>query len=70
MVPVRYLEADAVWGKTQREPTHRTGYELKCASMYEGWQWRAGPTPGHQGIRETTTTWWRSSCTVMGVKGE
>jgi hypothetical protein len=47
VVPVLYLEADGVWVKTQREPTHRTGYELKCASMYEGWEWLAGPTPGH-----------------------
>lgn len=47
VVPVRYLEADGVWVKTQREPAHRTGYELKCASMYEGWRWRAGPTAGH-----------------------
>jgi hypothetical protein len=47
VVPVLYLEADGVWVKTQREPAHRHGYELKCASMYEGWAWRAGPTPGH-----------------------
>lgn len=47
VVPVLYLEADGVWVKTQREPTHRTGYELKCASMYEGWERLAGPTPGH-----------------------
>jgi hypothetical protein len=47
VVPVLYLEADGVWVKTQREPAHRTGVELKCASMYEGWRWRAGPTPGH-----------------------
>ncbi len=47
VVPVLYLEADGVWVKTQREPTHRTGYELKCASAYEGWEWLAGPTPGH-----------------------
>ena len=47
VVPVLYLEADGVWVKTQREPAHRTGYELKCASVYEGWRWQAGPTPGH-----------------------
>jgi hypothetical protein len=46
-VPALYVEADGVWVKTQREPTHRTGYEVKCASMYEGWQWLAGPTVGH-----------------------
>ena len=47
VVPVLYLEADGVWVKTQREPAHPTGYELKCASMYEGWESLAGPTPGH-----------------------
>ena len=47
VVPVLYLEADGVWVKTQREPAHRTGYELKCASMYEGWRRQAGPTAGH-----------------------
>jgi hypothetical protein len=46
-VPVLYLEADGVWVKTQREPAHASGLELKCASMYEGWEWRAAPTPGH-----------------------
>ena len=47
VVPVLYLEADGVWVKTQREPAHRTGYELKCASTYEGWRRQAGPTAGH-----------------------
>lgn len=47
VVPVLYLEADGVWVKTQREPAHPTGYELKCASLYEGWDWIGGPTPGH-----------------------
>ena len=47
VVPVLYLEADGVWVKTQREPAHRTGCELKCASSYEGWEWLAGPTPRH-----------------------
>ena len=47
VVPVLYVEADGVWVKTQREPAYRTGYELKCASAYEGWQWLGGPTPGH-----------------------
>jgi hypothetical protein len=47
VVPVLYLEADGVWVKTQREPAHATGLELKCASIYEGWEWLAGPTPGH-----------------------
>ena len=42
-----YVEADGVWVKTQREPAHRTGYEVKCASAYEGWAPVAGPTPGH-----------------------
>jgi hypothetical protein len=42
-----YVEADGVHVKTQREPTHRGGYELKCASAYEGWAHLAGPTPGH-----------------------
>jgi Uncharacterised protein family (UPF0236) len=42
-----YVEADGVWVPTQREPAHRTGYELKCASAYEGWAPLAGPTPGH-----------------------
>ncbi len=47
VVPVLSVEADGVWVKTQREPEHRAGYELKTASMYEGWEWLAGPTPGH-----------------------
>ena len=47
VVAVLYGEADGVWVKTQREPAHRDGYELKTASFYEGWQWLAGPTPGH-----------------------
>jgi len=47
VVPLLYVEANGVWVKTQREPTHRTGCELKCASVYEGWDWLAGPTPGH-----------------------
>jgi Uncharacterised protein family (UPF0236) len=42
-----YVEADGVWVKTQREPAHRSGYELKCASAYEGWAPLAGPTAGH-----------------------
>jgi hypothetical protein len=42
-----YVEADGVHVKTQREPAHRGGYELKCASAYEGWARLAGPTPGH-----------------------
>ena len=42
-----YVEADGVHVKTQREPAHRGGYELKCASIYEGWERLAGPTPGH-----------------------
>lgn len=42
-----YVEADGVWGKTQSEPAHPTGYERKCASAYEGWQELAGPTRGH-----------------------
>lgn len=42
-----YVEADGVHVKTQREPAHRGGYELKCASAYEGWEHVAGPTPGH-----------------------
>ena len=46
VVPVLYLEADGVWVKTQREPAHRTGYELKCASMYEGWRVAGGPHAG------------------------
>ena len=46
VVPVLYLEADGVWVKTQREPAHRTGYELKCASMYEGWRVAGGPDAG------------------------
>jgi hypothetical protein len=47
VVGVLYAEADGVWVKTQREPTHRHGCELKCASTYEGWDPLAGPTPGH-----------------------
>jgi hypothetical protein len=47
VVGVLYAEADGVWVKTQREPTHRHGCELKCASTYEGWAPLAGPTPGH-----------------------
>ena len=47
VVPVLYVEADGVWVKTQREPAHLTGLELKCASSYEGWEWIAGPTLGH-----------------------
>jgi hypothetical protein len=47
VVPVLYVEADGVWVKTQREPAHAAGLELKCASVYEGWRWQAGPTPGH-----------------------
>jgi hypothetical protein len=31
-----YVEADGVHVKTQREPAHRGGYELKCASAVEG----------------------------------
>lgn|GEM_PF-6716242 len=46
-MPVLYVEADGVSVKTQLEPTHRTGCERKCASVYEGWDWLAGPTPGH-----------------------
>lgn len=42
-----YVEADGVHVKTQREPAHRGGYELKCASAYEGWERVAAPTPGH-----------------------
>jgi hypothetical protein len=42
-----YVEADGVWVKTQREPAHPTGYELKCASAYEGWERVGEPTPGH-----------------------
>lgn len=42
-----YVEADGVWVKTQREPAHRTGYEVKCASAYEGWERVGEPTPGH-----------------------
>jgi hypothetical protein len=42
-----YVEADGVHVKTQREPAHRGGYELKCASAYEGWERVADPTPGH-----------------------
>jgi hypothetical protein len=42
-----YVEADGVHVKTQREPAHRGGYELKCASAYEGWERLAEPTPGH-----------------------
>jgi hypothetical protein len=42
-----YVEADGVHVKTQREPAHRGGYELKCASAYEGWKQVATPTPGH-----------------------
>ncbi len=42
-----YVEADGVWVKTQREPAHRTGYEIKCASAYEGWERVGEPTPGH-----------------------
>jgi Uncharacterised protein family (UPF0236) len=47
VVPVLYVEADGVWVKTQREPAHAAGLELKCASAYEGWAPRAGPTAGH-----------------------
>ena len=47
VVPVLYVEADGVWVKTQREPDHRTGYELKCASRYEGWEQIGKATPGH-----------------------
>ena len=47
VVGVLYAEADGVWVKTQREPTHRHGCELKGASTYEGWDPLAGPTPGH-----------------------
>lgn len=42
-----YVEADGVHVKTQREPAHTGGYELKCASAYEGWERLADPTPGH-----------------------
>jgi Uncharacterised protein family (UPF0236) len=42
-----YVEADGVHVKTQREPAHRGGYELKCASAYEGWRRCGAPTPGH-----------------------
>ena len=42
-----YVEADGVWVKTQREPAHATGYELKCASAYEDWERVGEPTPGH-----------------------
>lgn len=47
VVPALYVEADGVWVKTQREPAHTSGYELKCASAYEGWDCVADPTPGH-----------------------
>ena len=47
MVAPLYVEADGVRVKTQREPAHRTGYEVKCASAYEGWAPVASPTPGH-----------------------
>ena len=50
-VPVLFAEADGVWVRTQREPAHERGCELKCelkrASAYEGSQRQAGPTPGH-----------------------
>jgi hypothetical protein len=42
-----YVEADGVHVKTQRDPAHPDGYELKCASAYEGWERCGGPTPGH-----------------------
>lgn len=42
-----YVEADGVHVKTQRAPDHHGGYELKCASAYEGWQRCGAPTPGH-----------------------
>jgi Uncharacterised protein family (UPF0236) len=45
--PVLFAEADGVWVPTQREPAHRHGYELKCASAYEGWREAGRPTPGH-----------------------
>ncbi len=47
VVPALFVEADGVWVKTQREPAHKEGLELKVASTYEGWEWLAGPTPGH-----------------------
>src|SRR5438105_4979939 len=46
VVPALYVEADGVWVKTQGEPEHRRGYELKCASAYEDWAEQAAPTPG------------------------
>jgi hypothetical protein len=51
VVPALYLEADGVWVKTQREPAHPTGYELKCASAYEGWEQIGRATPGHPRAR-------------------
>ncbi len=47
VVDVLYVEADSVHVKTQRAPEHRTGYELKCASVYEGWEQVGRATPGH-----------------------
>lgn len=64
VVPVLYVEADGVWVKTQREPDHRTGYELKCASMPVCM--KAGSRSGRRRlvIRGTTTGWWPSRCTA------
>ncbi len=41
------MEADGIFVKTQREPAHQRGYEVKCASAYEGWQQVGHATPGH-----------------------
>ncbi len=71
VVPVLYLEADGVWVKTQREPAHRTGCELKCATsapvaMKDGSGW---PVP-RQDLPGPTTVCRRSRCTAMGRHGQ
>jgi hypothetical protein len=47
VVPVRYVEADGIYVKAQREPAHKRGFEVTCASADEGWQQVGHATPGH-----------------------